>query len=109
MKCLVSVIMRTEAEGGRNHDAFCRAKGVPGPHYRPQFQIIGSSNGPIDMQFTEEIRLVRGERFVTEIESIFEGADYSEFKTGKKFVICEGSRVVGDGRILATSPPTKED
>ena len=54
-------------------------------------------------------RLVRGERFVTEIESIFEELDYSEFTTNKKFVVCEGSRVVGEGRILATSPPTKEE
>ena len=109
MKALVNVIFRTAEQHGRKSDPVSQGKDN-GLCYRPCMVIEGGNGNHLDIQFNDQNVYIRGERYTTEIESILDDMiDYSEIKTGKKFVICEGGSIVGDGRILATSPATKED
>lgn len=109
MKALISVIFRTPEQFGRDSDPRSHGK-EKGSCYRACLVVEGGNGNHLDIQFNEENVFTRGERYVTEIESILdEMIDYSEIKTGKKFVICESGKIVADGRILATSPATKED
>ena len=102
MKALVSVVFRTAEEGGRGNDAV-------GGKYQPKIVMENGNGEMLGMNFNEPIQFIRGKRFITEIESIYEDLqNYEEVKEGKKFVVCEDDKIVAEGRILATSPPTKK-
>jgi hypothetical protein len=98
MKAFVKVWF--QEEGGRK----IAPKGSPVNGFKCSIIMHGGSGEALSFMFSEKIEMELGKLHFTEISSLLDGMDdYKEVVKDAKFSVVEGTKVVGEGRVMAVS------
>jgi hypothetical protein len=76
---------------------------VQGPGYHPHIIVHGGRGEALGVWFTDAILFELGKCHYAEILGPYDLVDYSEVVKDARFTVVEGSKVVGEGRVIAVS------